>query len=264
MMSELAQLQTAFTRALLHGETAVAAAVLGDGLVPEARLALYRHHVVSTLTEVLQAAYPVVCRLVDARFFAYAAAEYIRQQPPNGPCLFEYGATFASFLADFPPCHSLSYLPDVARLEWALHTVWEAEDAEPLALACLQQFAPEELGRLTFAFAPAVSYLESPWPIGRIWQVNQPDADPNDTVSLDAGGAHLEIQRLADEAVFHQLEPGTFAWRSALAAGQCLQEAFAAACMVAPQFCLTTALQTLFADGLIVHVSVALTEEKSS
>lgn len=261
-MSELAQLQTALARALLHDEPAVAATVLGDGLAPEARLALYRHHVLTTLTDVLQAAYPVVCGLVDARFFGYAAAEYIRQQPPTGPCLFEYGATLANFLADFPPCRELPYLPDVARLEWALHMVGEAADAEPVTLECLQGFAPHDLGSLTFVFAPGVSYLASPWPLERIWQVNQPDADPHDTVSLDAGATHLEIRGLAGEAVWRQLEPSLFAWRSALAAGQCLEEAFEAACMVAPDFCLSTALQTLFADELIIHVGVTLREEK--
>ena len=44
---------------------------------------------------------PVVCRLVDRRFFAYAADPYIRAHPPAGPCLFEYGATFPDFLAAF-------------------------------------------------------------------------------------------------------------------------------------------------------------------
>ena len=147
-MPRLEELQTLFTRALLFDDDTVAATIHGDGLEPEARLALYRHHVFETLTDVLKAAYPVVCQLVDEQFFAYAADQYIRRQPPAGPCLFEYGASFAPFLADFPACRELVYLPDVARLEWALHLAWYAADAVPCAMECLRELAPPELAEI--------------------------------------------------------------------------------------------------------------------
>ena len=53
-----------------------------DRLSPAARVAIYRHHVTQTLTDILMDVYPVVCRLVDARFFAYAAHRFIASQPP--------------------------------------------------------------------------------------------------------------------------------------------------------------------------------------
>ena len=257
-MPTWSELQASFTRALLQNDDAVAGAVLGDGLVPEARLALYRHHVLTTLTAVLKAAYPVVCRLVDARFFAYAADYYIRQQPPTGPCLFEYGASFAHFLAAFPPCRAFVYLPDVARLEWAMHAAWYAEDAVPCARECLRDIAPDDLAGLTFALDPAVTYVRSPWPIDRIWRANQPDADPHQTVHLDAGTVDLEIRRLDDAVTWGSLAPGTCAFRAALAAHQPLAEACAAALTAAPDFDLATALQAFFAEGLVVDVVVSL------
>src|SRR5213596_1403950 len=117
-MPALRELQTLFKASLLAGdEEAVIQQIEGDGLDPRARLAVYRHHILTTLTAVLESAYPVVCRLVDRRFFAYAADAFIRRHPPTGPCLFEYGADLAPFLADFPACRHLVYLPDVARLE---------------------------------------------------------------------------------------------------------------------------------------------------
>jgi hypothetical protein len=36
---------------------------------------------------VLEDTFPVVCRLVDKRFFAYAAHEYLREHPPHSRCL---------------------------------------------------------------------------------------------------------------------------------------------------------------------------------
>src|SRR5882672_283362 len=65
LMPPLRELQGAFLEALLGGPTESAAVhILADGLTPEARLDIYRHHVFITLTAALQAIYPVVCRLV--------------------------------------------------------------------------------------------------------------------------------------------------------------------------------------------------------
>lgn len=259
--TKLSQLQAAFTRALLQDDNTITGAILGDGLAPEARLAIYRHHVFTSLTDILQATYPVVCRLVDARFFAYAAHHYIRQHPPQGPCLFEYGATLADFLADFPPCRALAYLPDVARLEWAMQAAWYAQDTVPLALESLQGLAPQALMGVRLGFDPSVSYLRSSWPVDRIWHANQPDADPSEVLHLTEDGAYLEVRRYHDEVIFRAMEPGTFTFRAALCERQRLASAIEAAVSAAPDFCLTTAMQTLFAENLVVDVTVSVGEE---
>src|SRR5262245_5520911 len=101
-MPALCDLQAAFLSAMFGSEEPqLLETIVGDGLLPAARLQIYRHHVLTTLTDVLQATFPVICRLVDARFFRYVADVYIRQYPPAAPCLFEYGAHFPDFLATF-------------------------------------------------------------------------------------------------------------------------------------------------------------------
>ena len=96
----LLELQLQLRQALLGGNASeLVAAIRGDGLAPSARLAIYRHHAVATLSAVLKGTFPVVCRLVDERFFAYAAHEYLREHPPHSRCIVEYGADFADFLA---------------------------------------------------------------------------------------------------------------------------------------------------------------------
>jgi hypothetical protein len=53
------ELDRGFTTGLLGGsDDAILAEILGDGLAPAARLALYRNHVFATLTEALEATYP--------------------------------------------------------------------------------------------------------------------------------------------------------------------------------------------------------------
>jgi len=252
-MPALGDVQAAFRDALLAGDDDSAAAmVLGDGLTPHARLQIYRHHVFTSLTVALKATYPVVCRLVDARFFGYAADRYIRAHPPAGPCLFEYGGAFPEFLAAFEPCRHLRYLPDVARLEWALNTAVHAEDAAPLDPAVLHAVAEEHRPRLVFRFDPSLSLLASRWPIDRIWRVNQPDTDPSLTVDLASGRAHLEVRRIGNDAVFRAIDVATHGFRLALHTGRCLEEAAGVALDIDGAFDLTRALQALFGENLLI------------
>jgi putative DNA-binding protein len=261
-MNGLRDLQREFRRALLGGSSTVAArAVLGDGLAPAARVEIYRHHVFTTLTEALAATYPVVRRLVDERFFAYAADRYIRRHPPTSPCLSEYGASFARFLGAFPACRHLAYLPDVARLEWALNRALYAEDGTPLDPQRLASVPAALLPRLTFRLEPSISYLGSPWPVDRIWRANQADADPGVTVDLDAGGVHLEIRRIGDDVGFRGLEPAVHAFRDALGHRRPLGEAAMAALAIDPSFHLARALHALLDEDAVVATSAKITSE---
>jgi hypothetical protein len=110
------------------------------------------------------------------------------------------------------------------------------------------------------AFDPAVSYVRSRWPIDRIWRVNQPGGEPHAVLHLAAGGTYLEIRRDNDEVVFRAVELDTFTFRAALAERQRLKQAIAATGTVAPDFCLTAAIRTLFTEHLVVDVTVSHAE----
>jgi len=255
-MRTLAELQGALRAALLGGDArAAASAVIADGLAPEARLAIYRHHVRTSLTAVLRETFPVVCRLVGEAFFGYAADRFIRREPPAGPCLFEYGARFADFLAGFPPCHALPYLPDVARLEWALNAAYHAEDTAapggPALAAGLAGLPADARGLVAFTFHPSVRYLASLYPIGVIWRANQDREGSGALVDLDSGTAHLEIWRAGDDAVFRPLPPAAWALRAALAAGRSLEDAGGIALGVDAHFDLAGAIAALLSDDIL-------------
>ena len=250
-MPSLREVESDLRLALLGGDDAPARRrVGGDGLEPAARLAIYRHHVFTTLTAALQTTFPVVCRLVDERFFAYAAVRYIQVEPPSGPCLFEYGAGFAAFLDEFPACRALPYLADVARLEWAMQRALHAPDADPLPIEAMQGVAPELAASLTLTIDPSVTFLFSRYPIDRIWRANQADEAEPAVVDLGAGGAQLEIRRCGDDVVFCAVDPSVFAFRNALAGGADLAAATAEALAADSMFDLGKALTELFADGL--------------
>ena len=249
-MPNLLELQRQLRLVVLGGDTAgLAAAVRGDGLDPAARLRIYRNHAFATIGAVLEGTFPVVCRLVDKRFFAYAAHEYLREHPPHSRCLVEYGADFADFLAGLEPCKNLPYLADVARFEWALNIAATVREASPLKIEVLAGIAPEGASLLKISLQPSVSYFASGWPIDAIWLANQQDEVR--TVDLASGGTTVEMRRADEGFSWQRLAAGVFAFRRALAEGVALGTA-AATATADPAFDLAAALDRLFAERLVI------------
>ena len=252
-MPALRELQQAFRDGVLgEPSDALLRAIAGDGLDAAARLQLYRHHVLSTLGAALAGAYPAVGRLVDPRFFAYAADAFVRARPPSGPCLGEYGADFGAFLDDFPPCRHLPYLGDVARLEWAVHAALRAPEMRPLDPERLAAVAPADMAMLRLRLDPSVSLLASPWPVDRVREATR-DGDEAD-VDLGSGGVHLEIRLRGDEAVVRRLAPALHAFRRALADGEPLAAAAGRALALDPRLDLTLAFRQLLDEELLVGI----------
>jgi len=258
-MLVLRDLQRAMGRSVLGNEEApLADAIVGDGIRPAARLRIYRHHYEISLTEALKAIYPAICRLVDERFFGYAAHEYIKAHPPRRPCLHEYGESFAEFLADFPPCRALPYLADVARLEWRINASLHAPMEPPLAPDAFHDVAMDDYPRLVFRLFPSLGYLESPWPIDRICSGRE------ESVDLSKGGCRLEIRQRGEEVVFARLDEAEFVLRRALLAGESLERAVAAALAADPVFDLAMALRSLLSEGLVTGFSLTADNSQTS
>jgi hypothetical protein len=257
-MPALRDLQAAFRRALLEGDDgSLVALVDSDGIAAADRLAVHRNNLRISLTDALRDTFPVVCRLVDERFFAYAADEFLTTSPPRRACLAEYGAGFADFLAAFPPSRELTYLPDVARLEWLLNVAAHAADAAPLLPASLAGVAAVDTPRLVFRPAPSLGFLASPWPVERIWRLNRAEIDGDEAIDLAAGRVHLEVGRRGGDVVLRVLCADTFAFRRALAGGAPLAAAAGTALAVDAQFDLGAAIAELFRDGAVVAFTLA-------
>jgi hypothetical protein len=241
----LHELQREFRAAMLDDDAdAVAGRVCADGLEARARLSVYRHHVFTSLTEVLESTYPVVVRLVDARFFRFAADRYIGAHPPTSPCLFEYGGALPDFLAEFAPSRQLAYLPDVARLEWAMNVALHAPDVVAVERAALARGS-------WIALHPSVTLLRSPWPVDAIWRANQPEAG-DDRVELDGGEVHLQVWRAGDEVLFRALSPAAFVLREAIAHTGSLEAAAAEALALDPGIDLAAHIVELLDDEVLI------------
>ena len=94
-------------------------------------------------------------RAVGGRGFLPRHGPCLRHaEPPRSPLLFQYGGSFADFIAGFAPAAPLPYLRDMARLEYAQGLAYHAADREPLPPASLRRPGSRAPCRLQGRAAP--------------------------------------------------------------------------------------------------------------
>lgn len=249
-MLSLAELQSAIRNVSLGGDAdALNGVIVTDGFSHTERLNIHRNNTTILLSQALGATYRVVKKLVGDDFFDAVARLYIRAHPPRSPCLFEYGESFPEYLASLPSAIELPYLRDVAMLEWLWNETFHAREASALTSNDLSGIAPERYADLCFTPHPSLRLTGSAYPIKEIWDVNQDGVDEVATINLDEGGQALALLRPKSTIEMIELSPGGFVLIHRLSAGSRLENAFAAAQHVDPEFDPTTTLALLISAG---------------
>ena len=223
-----------------------------QGASVERRFRVYRNNVVAGLIDALELRFPVCARLVGAEFFRAAAAVFVRRSPPRTPMLAEYGEAFPAFLESFEPARELTYLADVARLEYAIGQSYHAADAMPLQPDAFAAFPPERLGDAVFLLHPSVQLLTSAYPIVSIWRMNALEAETLQ-LSLGAGEDAMVVRpECGVDAI--RLPAGGYSFLTRLAEGQTFSCAAAGATADCQTFDLTGVLAILISRGAVVSV----------
>jgi len=145
----------------------------GEREVMQHRFALYRGNLTATWAKTLSHAYPVLVLLVGQEFFDALARAYGVQHPSDNGDLNLFGRHFAPFLANFPPVAEFPYLPDMARLEWALHRAHHAAAATGVSAAEFAACTPEDIETRHLQLHPACHLLQFEWPAVALWQAHQ-------------------------------------------------------------------------------------------
>jgi hypothetical protein len=244
-MPSLREVQRGFVAATVFGDTGALAGlgIVAGALEPAARIAIYRNNVLGNCRKVLAATYPIVQRLVGVPFFNAAIDAFVRAYPSPQGDVNRYGRELARFLAAYSPAQELPYLPDVARLEWAIDQANIAADASPFDTTALRAVPADAQGELRFVLHPSAQVVASPYPIFHIWQVNQPGHTGDDRVDLGEGADALLVRRASDVVVIERLAAGEHAFLAALAGNRSLNEATERACRSDPSFDLAGALK---------------------
>ena len=271
-MSRLADIQDRFAALVTEDNVSAAEAseaMFGHDGAPVSkadRMSVYRNNYISHMTKSLMETYELITALTGDHFALMMAQDYARAHVPDKGNMNDYGADYADFIADFELARAVPYLPDMARLEWALHAAYHAADDTALSIAALQAVDDGDLDRVRLRFRAAVRLISSDYPVFDIRNMCLCDSEQGDGeqdaaghIDLAArGGQNCLIYRTdgPDMTVkIHKLEDDAYAAISAVRDGASLAEMVAMlkeddAAEPDPQR-LGTLLEFLFANGLI-------------
>jgi hypothetical protein len=226
-------------------------AAQGVAIDTHARVAIYRNNLHEGFRKALALEFPVIERLVGEDYFRQLALSFLAEHPSRFGDLHCIGEPFARFLLQRFEDTQYAYLPDVATLEWAYQQSSVAADAPSFDPAALRDIPQEGYGQLRFTLHPACGLVRSPYPVMRIWAVNQPDADADEVVDLSSGADFILVRRAAEVVEMRRIAAAEFAMLDAFSQGAKLADALESAYAVDPNFNLGEALRRLIALGVL-------------
>jgi hypothetical protein len=257
-MRELAALQARFGSALDAQDTEPGALeiFIGGAAQIRNRFGIYRGNTQANAAKAIEAAYPVVAKIVGVEFFTGLATQYRSRFPSQDGDLNEYGESFAAFLADFPPARKLPYLADVARLEWQVHRAHYAADPAPFDPARLAALLPEQQLQLRPRLHPACRVLHSAYPLARLWEVHQDTFSGEFEVDFSRGPAHALVFRPRFKVEVAQIGDAEAAFLAAALDGATLENALAVAQSRDASFGLGRSLSEWVESSVIVDLKL--------
>jgi hypothetical protein len=155
------------------GELRASPALLGM-IAPGARrsaaeqLATYADMYWLRLRDVLRADFARTAALLGEVVFDEIARAYLRVRRSREPSIAHVGERFPAFLAARARAGGAPYAADLARLEWARVTAFDAPDATALALDDLRVVPAERWGELCLAAVPSLSVHALARPVQRL------------------------------------------------------------------------------------------------
>ncbi|MCY4752765.1 HvfC/BufC N-terminal domain-containing protein [Pelomonas aquatica] len=225
-------------------------------------LEVYRHAYRVRLAAALADNYTVLSRaLGDAGFDALAQA-YVAARPSRHPSIRWFGHELAGFMAEAGEgLVPHAGLVDIARMDWALRTAFDAADAAPPDAAALVALGPDDWAGLVLHLQASVQRvalahaIEPAWRALREWEPES-GADPPELPEPVPHAHELLAWRQGQETRWRSLEPLEARLLDAVAAGQtfallCERAADELGDADAAAPAVVGALQRWLADGLL-------------
>lgn len=190
-MSELARQQQAFVHALFAShDPARYEGVRGVLFAPGGRgMQVYQANGHMLAERALRAAYPVVSQCLGPQSFHDLARALWHAHPPVCGDVGRWGAALADFMQHSAQLSDTPYLADVARLEWAMHCVASAQDAQ-VDMASLHLLMQHDPAQVRLRWCPGCACVRSPWPVVSLLQAHR-QAPPGAMPKLDGVAEQL-------------------------------------------------------------------------
>lgn len=142
-MSDLRAQQLQVAQTMLAPTAASPDAWRGDALADAAsRFNVYHRGYRLRLIEALRTEFPGLALMAGKRFSALVA-DYVAAHPSTHFNIRWHGRALAAFLAEATPWRMHAGLAQVAQLDWAISTAFDAADESPLGVADLASVPPE-------------------------------------------------------------------------------------------------------------------------
>lgn len=249
-MPALAEVQRDIRRVLVTGDDGDLGTFLVGGREPAKRLLIHRRQYETSLVKALLTKFPATQWLVGSPFVTEAARHYVREHPPRGPCIAEYGDSFPEFLSTSPAAEQVPYLLDFAELECRVGHVSIAVDAPAVVSETLSTAPADRLADVTLVLQSGLCYLRVSWPVDTLMKLYLTDSAP-ESLEFQPEETWIEICGARGEFRMNRLTSSTFKFRQTLLDGRKIGDAAEAALEAEPAFDPGAALIDLVRAGLI-------------
>lgn len=194
-------------------------------------LRIYRQAYTARLVGALRDNFGVLPQVLGDEAFEALALAYIEAHPSRLPSIRWFGDRLPDFMAARDDLVPHAALTDLARMEWALRTAFDAADAEPIGVVALAGVPGGSWPALAFEPLPSVQLLDLAWAIEPVWRALQGiESEDQPELPEPVASAHgLVVWRDGLTTRWRTLEP----LPASLLRGAVQGESFASLCTMA-------------------------------
>jgi putative DNA-binding protein len=252
-MPALAEIQSYFRNAVIDRDGRSIASMLLGGRQPEKRLNIHQRNYHTSLVDALLVKFPATSWLIGPQFLTEAATRFVRKQPPQAPCIVEYGSAFPDFLISFAGPERMPYLKDFAELERLVGQVAIALDHPAISAESFSNIPADALPDTRLNLQPGLCYLKTSWPVDELMKLYLTEMAP-DQFQLVPADIWIEVRGARGEFDFNRLREADLTFRKSVSQGCSIGDAAERALDANPGFDPGRALAGLIADGLVIAI----------
>jgi len=172
---------------LMQQQSALKHAIVSchDTPVAGGLLRIYQQAYSARLVAALRDNFGVLPQVLGDEGFDALATAYLESHPSRRPSIRWFGDELPAFMASRDDLVPHPALIDLARMEWALRSAFDAADAPALGAGDLASVPAAEWPALVFVPLPSVQLIEMAWSVGPVWRALQ-GVEPTDQPDLPA------------------------------------------------------------------------------
>ena|ERR1051326_232165 len=252
-MQRLADLQSHFRDAIIHGGTQLVGSFLVGGLQPEKRLRIHQRNYHVSLTEALLTKFPATEWLLGTTFLTEAARRFVRKHPPSAPCIAEYGIAFPEFLEQCDGAGRLPYVREFAQLEWYAGKAAIAVDQSGIDRTSLSAIDIDALPDALLTLQSGLHYLHATRPVDELMRMYLTNTAP-DEFKLAPADVWIEVRGARGDFQLERLAADEFMFRQSILEGLTIGDAAERALEVNDAFDPGRSLAAIISEGLVTGI----------